>query len=106
MAKGILFVETWLSSPELADEFNRQYNEIHIKEMLDIDGYVGARRFEPLGHEGGYIAIYDIEADDLEAVQARLAETRAAGTLTTPTGVARDPAPVVRFFKEIASFTR
>jgi hypothetical protein len=106
VTKGILFVETWLSSPELAEEFHRQYNETHLKEMLDIDGYVSARRFEPLGHDGGFVAIYEIEADDLDAVQARLAETRAAGTLTTPTGVATEPRPVVRFYREIFSTTR
>ncbi len=106
MEKGILIVETHLSSPELAEEFHRVYNDVHLKEMVALDGYRAARRYEPLGHEGAYVAIYDLEADDLEGLEAaRLRVTSKLGTgeLTTPPGVATDPRPVVRFFRLIAT---
>ncbi len=103
MPKAILVVETHLSSPELADEYHRQYNDIHLKEIVSIEGFVAARRFEPWGHEGPFLAIYEIEADDLDAVRARLAEATKAGRLTTPVGVSTDPPPTVRYFQEIAS---
>lgn len=106
MAKGIMYVETRLSSPELAEEFHRVYDEIHVKELLDMEGFVSARRFEPVGHDGAFVAIYEIEADDFSAVQARLDEARSARALTTPPGVVLDPPPVVRFYLEISSATR
>lgn len=101
MERGILYVETQLSSPELAEEFHRQYDEIHINQMLGVDGIVGARRYEPHGHEGPFVAIYDIEAESLDAARQRLASLIGTGRLTTPVGVVKDPPPVVRYFREI-----
>jgi hypothetical protein len=95
-------VETHLSSPEQAAEFHRVYDEVHLKEILGFDGFVQARRYEPWGHEGGYVAIYDIEAEDLEAARKGLAQKMGTGELTTPPGVSMDPPPVVRYFREIA----
>ena len=73
MDRGILYVETQLSSPGLAEEFHRQYNEIHLKEMLAVDGIVAVRRYEPDGHEGPYVAIYEIEAESLDVAREAIA---------------------------------
>lgn len=103
MDRGVLIVETELTSPELAAEFHRQYDEIHLAEMLAVDGFVSARRFEPVGHTGPFVAVYEIEADNIEDLPARLAEVIGAGKLTTPTGVQTDPPPRVRFLRQISS---
>jgi hypothetical protein len=102
MERGILIVETRLSSPELEAEFHRVYDEVHIKEMLGFDGFVAARRYAPWGHEGGFVAIYEIEAEDIEAARQALTAQMGTGQLTTPPGVSTDPPPVVHFFREIS----
>lgn len=102
MERGVLIVETHLTSPEEAAEFHRVYDEVHLQEMLGFDGFVRARRYEPWGHEGPFVAIYEIEADDLEAARKGLMDQMGTGKLTTPPGVSMDPPPSVKYFKEIS----
>ena len=102
--KGILYVETRPASAEQVDEYHRWYNETHINDILSVDGFVSARRFESLGDDGTFIAIYEIEADDLDQARANLAA--ASGQHSAPVGVCLDPPPTVRYFKEIASFPK
>ncbi len=101
MPKGILYVETRPSSPEEAAAYHQWYNETHLQEIVAIDGFVSARRFELLGEDGPFVAIYELDADDLEATRARLNETLKSGS--TPVGVSFDPPPVMRFYQEIAA---
>lgn len=103
MDRGVLIVETELTSPELADEFHRQYDEIHLGEMLAVDGFVSARRFEPVDGTGPFVAVYEIEAENLDDLPAKLGEVIGAGKLTTPTGVQTDPPPRVRFLRQISA---
>ena len=102
MPRGIMYVETWPASPEEAEEYHRWYNETHMQEILAIEGFKSARRFEPLGHDGPYIAIYEIDADDIDKVRAEMAEATRSGRNSRPVGVRMDPQPVVRYFGEIA----
>jgi hypothetical protein len=67
-------------------EFNRWYDEQHLGDLLRVPGVVGARRFrlasDQAGAPGPYLAIYEIESDD---VQRTLAEIEArAGTTAMP----------------------
>jgi hypothetical protein len=101
MARGIMYVETRPASPEQAEAYHRWYNDVHIPELLGVDGFVSARRFEPLGHDGPFVAIYEIEADDIEAVRDRQSEATRSGGHTAPTDVQMDPPPVVRYYREI-----
>jgi hypothetical protein len=79
MAKHILMA---FSDPRPgADaEFNKWYDEIHLQEILAVKGYVSAQRFyvsdaQMVGRAGPthkYLAIYEIETDDLEQTLADL----------------------------------
>src|SRR5689334_19324828 len=56
MARASLFVYT---NCELGkeDEFNRWYDDVHVPDMLSIDGIVSAQRFELFHiHRGPHIA--------------------------------------------------
>ena len=55
------------------DEYNQWYDEVHLKEVLATEGFVGAQRFAlsdaQIGDVAGaapsrYLAIYEIEADE------------------------------------------
>jgi hypothetical protein len=75
------------------DEFNEWYNKQHIPDVLNVPGFVSGQRFQiadaQMSREAGkgykYLAIYEIETDDLAGT---LKELRARGG--TPEIVASD----------------
>jgi hypothetical protein len=75
------------------DEFNEWYNKQHIPDVLNVPGFVSGQRFQiadaQMGRDAGkgykYLAIYEIETDDLAGT---LKELRARGG--TPEIVASD----------------
>ena len=78
MSKHLLIVLTNPSEGR-EDEFNDWYNNIHLKDVLNIPGIVAAQRFglspaqrmtPPL--PWSYFAIYEIETDDLQATISEL----------------------------------
>ncbi|MEV0111380.1 hypothetical protein ACWCPQ_20690 [Nocardia sp. NPDC001965] len=105
MPKGILYVESRPSSAAEVEEYHRWYTETHIGEMLGVDGIVSARRLEPIAGDGSFIALYEIEADDLAAVQARMGERARSGEMSKPVAVQSDPPPTVRLLRELSVHT-
>lgn len=77
------------------DEFNDWYQHIHLGEMVTFSGFKSAQRFRRVRNLGAretdpYLAIYEIETDDINAVMSEL-ETRAnAGELTMSEAFARE----------------
>jgi hypothetical protein len=76
------------------DEFNRWYDNQHIPDVIDVPGFVSARRFRlddyqyPLNqveNRHRYLALYEIETDD---VAKTLEELR--GRIGTPKMVMSD----------------
>jgi hypothetical protein len=65
---------------EHEDAFNDWYNTIHLPEVLKIGGFISAKRFklaptqmfERQTHE--YLAIYEIDTNDVEATLKNLRE--------------------------------
>ena len=62
------------------DEYNQWYNEVHLKDVLSVEGFVAAQRFElspaqlsdASAAPARFLAIYEIEAESLEAALAKL----------------------------------
>ena len=64
LPRGLLLV--WLDVPvEMDDEFNEWYNTEHIPEREAVPGFLSARRF--VADQGGprYLAIYDLQHEDV-----------------------------------------
>ena len=83
MAKHMLLVFTNAADGK-DDEFNRWYNEVHLVDVLAVDGFVAAQRFALKDMSGSasphrYLAIYEVETDDIDGVVERLGA--AAGTM-------------------------
>jgi hypothetical protein len=76
------------------EDFNRWYDEVHVPEVLLVPGFVSARRFRSA--DGDYLAVYELEADDLDAV---IADFRAQER-TPPVGMQMDPPPEARLWVE------
>jgi hypothetical protein len=106
MARGIMYVETFPSSPEATAEYHRWYETTHMPELLGIEGIVAARRYVPVDTpEGPFVAVYEIEADDLADIRRRLDEAQRSGAASPPVGLRLDPPPVVRVLELIAELT-
>jgi hypothetical protein len=95
MAKGIIYVETYPSSPEREEEYNTWYDGIHLAELVAVDGIVSARRLRPVNGEGPYVALYEIEGDDLAAVLQNMSRAK----LTMSSALQLDPPPIPRLLE-------
>ncbi|WP_174189409.1 hypothetical protein [Nocardia barduliensis] len=104
MPTGILFVESRPKSADEAAAYHDWYENTHLAEMCKLDGVVAARRLAVVGDDPSYIALYEIEADDLEAVRAELGRASRSGEMSPPVGLQLDPPPVVRLLRDIAAY--
>ncbi len=100
MAKGIMLVESVPSSPDREDEYNTWYDEVHIPQLLTLDGIVAARRLRPVDGNGPYVAIYELEGDDLQAILDNMIAN--AGQLHMSDALQLNPAPVPRLLETIS----
>jgi hypothetical protein len=92
-----MYVESRPSSPDREREYNTWYDQVHLPELLALDGIVSARRLRPVDGEGPYVAIYEIEGDDLQAILDNMIAN--AGQLHTSDALLLDPAPVPRLLE-------
>lgn len=109
MPKGILVVQSGPSDPAREEEYNQWYGGTHVPEVLAVPGIVGARRYRV--HGGGdagadpsshpYVAIYEIEADDLTAPVAELGARSTTGEIRLSDVLRLDPPPVVTLYELI-----
>ena len=97
MAKGIIHVETRPSAPDRDQEYNTWYDDVHIPELVALDGFVSARRLRPVDGEGPYLALYEIEGDDLQAILDNMVAN--AGRLHMSDALQLDPRPVMRLLR-------
>ena len=88
MSKAVLLVYTNCPS-EREEEFNQWYDNVHVPDILGVEGVVGARRFKLSGpgpqtitRDGQpavarYLAMYELDTDDTRSVMKRINETHA-----------------------------
>jgi hypothetical protein len=78
------------TGPEHEEEYNRWYVEEHFPDVLAVAGFEAARRYglsevRPMaGTEAspfGYLAIYDVEAEDLEKAGSDLQAALDSGAI-------------------------
>ncbi|WP_238887003.1 DUF4286 family protein [Mycobacterium sp. IDR2000157661] len=103
MPRGIMYVETMPVSPDKEADYHAWYNDTHLAQILSVDGVVSARRFAPTNGVGPFVAIYELDCDDLDAAVARLGDLGARGGLTGMENLSMDPPPVPRVYREIGS---
>jgi hypothetical protein len=98
--KAILHVQTRPSSPDRADEYNRWYDEVHLPQVLAIDGFESARRYAPIDDDGPYITEFELSGDPKAAIAAVVA-AGTDGRLTMSDAMQLDPRPQMRVLKLI-----
>jgi hypothetical protein len=62
--RGLLLVMTDVD-PDRESEFNRWYEEEHIRERLSIPGFLRARRFVAVEGRPKYLALYDLSSPEV-----------------------------------------
>ena len=103
MPKGIMYVETMPVSADREVDYHKWYNDTHLAEIVAVDGIVSARRFAPVDGNGPFIAIYELDSDDLADPMRRLAELGQSGQMSSLEHLQLDPPPVTRVYREIGS---
>jgi hypothetical protein len=107
MPQGIIFLETMPVSPDLESEYHDWYNDTHLEEICSVEGIISARRFAPIDGNGPFIAIYELDCDDLDAVVGRLRELGASGKMSSLKYLSMDaPPPIPRVYGEIGSYEK
>ena len=83
------------------EEFNRWYDEVHLGEVIEFAGAIAASRYRlseyQAGEVGGfrYLAIYEIEADSLEAALEKL--NAGSGTMEISEALDMNSATAIAF---------
>jgi hypothetical protein len=71
--------------PGCEDEYNRWYDHVHVPDVLKVPGFRSAQRFrlqsEIVGGIHPYLAIYEIETDDLEQVKREMVRRIKSGEM-------------------------
>ncbi len=71
MDKIVFVVESNCADPAQEDEFNEWYNKTHLPDVLETPGVLRAVRYQRIGPSEGkakYLALYEIETDDFQAL--------------------------------------
>jgi hypothetical protein len=99
--KGIMVVQSEPVDPAHEDEYNDWYDNTHVPEICAVPGFVSARRYKVHGAAASpaYLAIYEIDADDLTAPAMELHARSAAGQTHGTKALRLDPPPVVTIYE-------
>ena len=96
------YIQTVVTAPVVGreDEFNRWYDDTHLPEMLQVPGFVAGRRYALTGPIAAdrprFLAVYEIETDDLAATLQAL--SAAAPTMTVSDAMDQ-PATVIDLYE-------
>jgi hypothetical protein len=98
MPKAVFVVYTQPSSPEREAEYNEWYDTVHLPEVCAVPGINSARRFrlsdvqqyDETGRST-YMALYEIDADDIQSVFDELGRRVGAGVVHMSDALDRPP---------------
>jgi hypothetical protein len=103
MTKSLLFVESKPASAEVVEEYHRWHDQVHVPEMLTIDGFVSARRWRTGGES--FITLYEIDPD-VDTARTNLRAAFAEGRMSKPVAVETEPPPVMRYLSLVSELSR
>lgn len=94
MTKGSLIVLT-NPVPGKEKEYNEWYDNVHLSDVLDCPGIVSAQRYDAHDYVGNksthkYVAIYNIEHEDLVAVVEEIFRRFTQGEMVQSDALATD----------------
>ena len=100
MPKGIMLVTSRPADAAREDEYNNWYDKTHIPEVCALPGIVGGRRYKLAGGaEPTYLAIYEMDSDDLGSVMPELGKAIGDGRIHMSDAIQMDPAPDIAIYE-------
>jgi hypothetical protein len=99
----MLLVESRPAAPELVEDYHKWHEEIHIPEMLSVEGFLSARRWQTESGES-FITLYEIDTD-VDTARANLKAALQSGRMTRPVVVQTEPPPVQRYLMLVSDAT-
>lgn len=103
MAKSLLFVESKPKDPENVAEYHRWHDEVHVPEMLSVDGFVSARRWQTDGDS--FVTLYEIDTD-VDTARTNLKAAFGSGKMSPPDPVQTEPPAVMRYLSLVSEIAR
>lgn len=103
MAKALLLVESKPISAQQVDDYHAWHENTHIPEMLSVDGFTFARRWQADDGES-FITLYEIDTD-IDTARANLKAALQAGQMSKPVVVQMQPPPVQRYLTLVGEAT-
>jgi hypothetical protein len=88
------------------DEYNDWYDNTHLHDVLKVEGFVAAQRFKLADTDPAqefphrYLALYEVESDDLGKVAQALSEAGDSGAMFVSESLDR-PDAIARYFTPI-----
>jgi hypothetical protein len=103
MAKYVMVVQSKAVEGRDAD-YNEWYDTVHLADILDLPGVQSGRRFDlassMIGPPGQpYLALYEIETDDIDGVAAEMGKRAMDGTIRQSDSLDA-PASILWFYKQ------
>jgi hypothetical protein len=102
VGKFLCLVETNPVSGQ-EQEYNKWYDSQHLVDLLRIPGIVAAQRYrladlrEAQSCEYQYLAIYEIETEDIDEIPNAIAEARRQGHMRSSTALDREKYSMLYF---------
>jgi hypothetical protein len=88
--------------PGAEDEFNDWYDNVHVPEVLQMPGFLTGRRFRLVSPDPAdsptYLAVYEIESDDIQATLRLIPEMATSRTKSPAIDIS---VSVVRMYEAI-----
>ncbi|HMH92155.1 MAG TPA: hypothetical protein VK586_13860, partial [Streptosporangiaceae bacterium] len=113
VARALMLAWSSPASPDQAAEFDAWYESTHIPQIrAAVPSITAVSRYqlvdpESPGRSERYLAVYELDTDDIPAAAAALADSAAAGRMdmTTAMNVTDNP-PAAQWFQEVAGLAR
>jgi hypothetical protein len=108
----MMLVASSSTDPDRIGDFNAWY-ALHVQELLAVEGIISATRWEASPHQllpgadgidgRRFLALYEIECDDVAALRDRIQETSSSRTHSELLEL--DPLPVTLLFEHLGAWS-
>jgi hypothetical protein len=102
---GVMLVWSNPADPSATEDYHAWYDQQHLGEILELDGFVSARRLDFVEHDrcaepaSRNLAVYELQAEDLGAAMSAMLARTAGGEIPLPSALQTDPRPVIQLYR-------
>jgi hypothetical protein len=83
--------------------YHAWYDIVHLPQVLTLEGIVSARRLAPVDEDGPFVALYEIESEDLRATRELIMAAGRDGRFALSEALQTRPFPTMRLWETICA---